>query len=488
MNYPFNLYLVILSVLLLSCNRHPGTSLSAGRNPEVYPDYSGITIPVNIAPMNFSIEEDGQRYFVEVHGKDGLKLSSSSGNGIIRFPEKKWKQFLEWNKNSNLEYHVYVRQKGEWQKFEPFVQTVTSDKTDPYLYYRLLHPGYESWTEISIVRRNLESFREKTVVANNVLEQNCINCHTFNKQNGGDFMFHVRGNNGGTYFKDGDNLKKVNLKTDHVPNGAVYPSWHPGGRYIAFSSNKVIQQFHAGGTKKIEVSDLESHLVLYDIDRNEIMDVEQGNTSSFMDTYPEWTPCGNYLYFCRAEQQEGNIDFSSIRYNLYRIAFDTVTRTFSNPEPVFLASESGKSVSFPKVSPDGRHIVFTMHDYGCFPIWHQEADLYSIEPGNAVAEKLPVNSEYTESYHSWSANGRWLIFSSKRDDGLAARPYLAWFSENGEVGKPFVLPQKDPALYKGSLKTYNLPEFAESAVSFSPGQLRDAAKSESIMPRWIKSN
>jgi len=488
MNFKFNLYLLMLPVLMLSCNSRPGTSLSAGRQPEIYPDYSGITIPVNIAPMNFLIEEEGDRYIVEVHGEDGSIISISSRNGIIRFPEKKWRNFLELNKNNHLEYQVSVKGKGEWKKFEPFMQTVTADKIDPFLYYRLLHPGYESWTEISIVRRNLESFREKTVVANNVLDQNCVNCHTFNKYNEDNFMFHVRGNNGGTYFLDGDNLEKVNLKTDHVPNGAVYPSWHPSGRFIAFSSNKVIQQFHAGGTKKIEVSDLESQLVLYDYERNEIMDVEQGTKGDFMDTYPEWTPCGNYLYFCRAIQPDENIDFSSIRYDLYRAAFSADTRTFSDPEPVFLASENGKSVSFPKVSPDGKRLIFTMHDYGCFPVWHQEADLYSLEMGIAVAEKLPVNSEFTESYHSWSASGRWLIFSSKRGDGLSARPYIAWFSESGVVGKPFVLPQKDPNFYKGYLKTYNLPEFAGSAVSFSPRQLRNAAKSKSILPQWIKSN
>jgi hypothetical protein len=488
MNYKFNLFLFILQVLLLSCNSNPGTRLSNGRLPAIYPDYSGITIPVNIAPINFLIEEDGESYIVEVHGENGSILSRSSRTGIIRFPENKWKNFLEQNQNSRLEYHVFVKDKGEWQKFDPFVQTVTSDKIDPFLYYRLLHPGYESWTEISIVRRNLESFKEKTVVANNVLDQNCVNCHTFNKYNQSDFMFHVRGNNGGTYFLEGDNLKKVNLKTDKVPNGAVYPSWHPTGRFIAFSSNKVIQQFHAGGSKKIEVSDLESQLVLYDYERNEILDVDSENRGNFMDTYPEWTPCGNYLYFCRAEQPGKNIDFSNIRYDLYRIAFQANTRTFSNPEPVFKASENGKSVSFPKVSPDGKRLVFTMHDYGCFPIWHQEADLYSIDPGIAVAEKLPVNSEFTESYHSWSANGRWLIFSSKRGDGLSARPYMAWFGENGTVGKPFVLPQKDPMFYDGYLKTYNLPEFAESEVSFSPRQLRNAAKARSIMPQWIKSN
>ena len=61
---------------------------------------------------------------------------------------------------------------------------------------------------------------------------------------------------------------------------------------------------------------------------------------------------------------------------------------------------------------------------------------------------MSLNSDETESYHSWSSNGKWLVFSSKRGDGLTARPYFAYFGSPDNVGKPFVLPQKDPTLYK----------------------------------------
>jgi len=454
------------------------------RMPVIYPDYTEVTIPVNIAPLHFYVQESGDRFFLEIKGENGESISVSSKDGAFYFPQKKWRKLLEQNQNGRLIYTVYAERGGEWLQFETFAQKVSADPVDPFLYYRLLHPGYESWTEISIVQRNLESFKERILVENNVLDQNCVNCHSFNHQNPDDFMLHVRGSHGGTYFLEGDNLVNVNLKTEGNENGATYPRWHPSGRFVAFSSNKVVQQFHSAEAKKIEVSDLNSKLVLYDREQNEIMDIDVQNNGQFMDTYPEWSSDGQTLYFCRAEQIGKEYDYRDIKYNLFRVEFDPETRESGFAEPVFKASEMDKSVSFPRISPDGKSLVFTLHDYGCFPIWHKEADLYSINLEDFKVEKLPVNSEFTESYHSWSSNGRWLLFSSKRGDGLSARPYMAYVSETGEVGKPFILPQKDPRFYEQFVKTYNIPEFSTAEVSFSPGKLRRAATSEPVQAKW----
>lgn len=485
MNFRNFVYLFLLIAALFSCTEKPDEdSLPMNRTPHLKPDYSEITIPVNIAPLNFFVDEEGEAFFAIIKGNEGSALTASSENGKIQFSEKKWKNLLGKNAGKNLTYTVYVKKEGEWEKFEPFYQTVSSDKVDPYIYYRLLHPGYESWTEISIMQRSLENFDEKPVVQNNVLDQNCVNCHAFNSQNQDRFLFHVRGSHGGTYFWEGGNLKKVNLKTREMKNGAVYPRWHPSGNYVAFSSNKVVQRFHSSEMKKIEVSDLNSSLVMYDTQTNEMMDVPVNNTGQFMDTYPEWSPDGKYLYFCRAKQISDEYNYQDIKYDLYRVAFDPGTRNFGEVDLVFAASAQGSSVSFPRISPDGNSLVFTMHDYGCFPIWHKEADLYCLNLNDLSVSKMPVNSEFTESYHSWSSSGRWLIFSSKRGDGLSARPYITWVDKNGNAAKPFVVPQKDPLFYSHFIKTFNIPEFATTEVSFTPGQLREVAMSKALEPEW----
>ncbi len=476
----------VLIILLASCNNPPGkNSISLDRKPTIYPDYTEITIPPNIAPLNFSVEEEGKSFFVDVHGDNGTALSFSSKNGIIHFPKNKWEKLIKKNSGKKLVYTIYIKKKGKWFKFDSFIQTVSDALVDPYLYYRLLYPGYESWKEISIVQRDLESFSEKTVVDNSVIDQNCVNCHSFNNQNPDDFLFHVRGSKGGTYFLDNGNLKKVNIRTERMKNGAVYSRWHPSGRFVAFSSNKVVQRFHSSHLKKIEVSDLNSTLVLYDVEKNETLDASPDNNGQFMDTYPEWSPDGKYLYFCRAAQIVEQYDYRDIKYDLYRMEFNPVTRKFSPVEPVFQASVQSKSASFPRISPDGGLLVFTLHNYGCFPIWHKEADLYFVNLDDFAVTQLPVNSDFTESYHSWSSNGRWLLFSSKRDDGLTARPFVAYIGPNGKAEKPFIVPQKDPLFYRRFIKTFNIPEFAISEISFTPDQLRKAAAGEPVQSKWV---
>ena len=478
------LLIFAISCILLACHSRPDGKISKVANkPAIDPDYSALTIPVNIAPLNFSVKEKGESFYVKILAEKGGIIEISSKSGIIKIPEEKWKELLAENADKKLTYKVFVKKQGVWNEYEPFTNTVSASPVSPFLYYRILYPGYESWSDISIIQRSLESFDEKVVIDNNVVNQNCVNCHAMNLQNSGEFMFHMRGSMGGTYIVSDGELKKFNLKTKEMENGATYPRWHPSGKFIAFSSNKVVQQFHSSENKKIEVSDLASTLVLYDLAKNEMFNIETGNDQKFMDTYPEWSPDGSYLYFCRAEQIGKQYNYQDIKYNLCRMHFNLGNRRFGEVETIFDAAAQGKSASFPRISPDGNFLVFTLHDFGCFPIWHKEADLYSINLKDMSCDKMNVNSEFTESYHSWSANGRWLIFSSKRGDGLTARPYFSFIDENGVSGKTFVLPQEDPEFYSRFLKTFNIPELAESDFTFTPGEIREAAEKEPVQAK-----
>ena len=482
-----NLIVIIIAfAFLTACKSGPGERVTkVDKQPQIEPGYTGITIPVNIAPLNFILKEKGDSYAVTITSEAGESIEILSREGEIIVPEKKWRSLLNSAAGQKITYKTFVKNAGKWIEFESFSNSVSKAPIPPYVLYRLLYPGYESWKEMSIMQRSLETFDEKAVIKNEVVDENCVNCHAVNQQNPANFMFHVRGSMGGTFFVLEGDLQKFNLKTKEMENGATYPRWHPSGKFVAFSSNKVVQQFHSSEQKKIEVSDLESSLLLYNVTENSIQPVTFKNSNLFMDTYPEWSPDGKYLYFCRAKQIDKNYLYSDIRYNLYRTAFNGETKSFSAEELVFNADTIGKSVSFPRISPDGKQLIFTLHNYGCFPIWHKEADLWSINLEDFSTKPVAVNSDFTESYHSWSANGRWLIFSSKRDDGLSARPYIAYIDESGNAHKPFILPQKDPLFYSRFLKTFNIPEFSESDFSFLPGEIRKAAQKEAKPAKWL---
>ena len=483
--------LFILITLLSSCTGKPGGNISeTGTLPTTDPDYSGVTIPPNIAPLNFKITEDGTAFFVRFSTDSKTIIETGSKNGIISIPERKWKKFLEENKGRDFNIEIYLKnKKSGWSRYNTITNKIAPEPVDPYITYRLLYPGYESWKEIYIKQRCLENFRERSIIENSLVEENCLNCHSYNNTGTSeDFLFHMRGSMGGTYFYTGGDFKKVNLKTKEMKNGAVYPRWHPSGKYVAFSSNKIVQQFHSALNKKVEVSDLESSLVLYDIDRNEMMDVQLADKELYMDTYPEWSPDGMYLYFCRAPAVGEIFDYDSVRYDLYRAPFDAATRKTGKAELVFDASSVNKSVSFPRVSPDGRFLVLTLHDYGCFPIWHKEADLQIIDLQTLKPSRMELNSDFTDSYHSWSSNSRWLVFSSRRIDGMTTRFFISYIDENGGSGKPFIMPQKDPEFYGRFIKSFNLPEFSTQEVNVNPGKIRKRAKGDALQAKWVEKN
>jgi WD40 repeat protein len=482
--------LVLLSVIFLpsSCKTDNHDNIpSLGREPIIEPDYSGVTIPPNIAPMNFIILEDGSSFKIRAKSSNGTRLNTESSDGIVRFPFKFWKRLLAGSQGGKIEIDVISKDKGKKvKKYDPIFMNIASEPIDPYLCYRLLYPGYKFWGDMKIVQRSTEDFKETSLVENQLLKDNCINCHSFRQNNPKRFLLHVRGSVGGTYFVDGEKVTRTSLKTQNMPVNAVYPSWHPSGRYVAFSSNKTVQAFHMRPEKNIEVFDLFSSLVIYDVEKNEIYSCPETDTVKYMETFPCWSPGGEYLYYCRTPQVKKGTDIKQVKYDLVRKSFDQVTGLFGKAEVVFNALDINKSVSLPSISPDGQYLVFVLHDYGTFSIWHKEADLYLLNLQNGKVDRMSLNSNESESYHSWSSNGRWLAFSSKRGDGLTARPYFAYFGSPDNVGKPFVLPQKDPALYKRMGKTFNRPEFVTGKINVGPRDFARASKKESLKARWVE--
>lgn len=477
-----NLLFAILIIFSAGCGKDSLKMEQAKRIPSINPDYINVTIPPNIAPLNFMINEGKSTYRAEISTENGscaIKINSS--DGIISFPEKKWRKLLKENTGRKIIIQVFSKDGTTEIKFDPFYINIAEEAIDPYLVYRLIYPGYYSWSHIRIAQRCLETFEEPILADNAVLENNCLNCHTFNANNPDQFLIHVRGSKSGTYFYDKGKITRTDPKIESMPGSATYPAWHPDGRYVAFSSNQVRQGFYAHYEKSIEVFDLVSSLVVYDRQKNEIINVPDNDSLKYQHTFPSWSPDGNYLYFCRAKQVNKSAavtpeEIQSTRYDLVRVTFQKETGAFGQPEIVYHASDSLQSVSFPRISPDGKMLVMTVHDFGTFPIWHKEADLYLLNLENGRINKMALNSPESESYHSWSSNSKWLVFSSKRTDGRSTRPFFAYIKNPDECGKPFIMPQENPRKYESMLESYNIPELVKGRVKAGPRDLESASE------------
>jgi Tol biopolymer transport system component len=272
-------------------------------------------------------------------------------------------------------------------------------------------------------------------------------------------------------------LSKVDTKNDSTLSAGVYPAWHPNGRYVAFSVNRIVQSFHAIPNRKIEVIDTLADLELYDAEKNRVIKNKSISSPDRYETFPTWSPDGRYLYFCSAKFQKFN-DYQNIKFDLLRIAFDPSTETFGNTDTVIHASLNGFSVSFPRISPNGQYLVYTRSRYGSFTIWHDDSDLYQIDLKTGETTKPDINSDKAESYHSWSSSSHWMVFSSRRINGLYTMPYFTYIDSTGKAYKPFLLPQKNPGFYDNFLKSYNIPELVKAKVQMDPRSLEKIIKSE----------
>jgi hypothetical protein len=479
----------LLSLMILFCGSQfiaaatpPQKYTSVERQAAIYPDYTSIIIPPNIAPMNFMIQEEGDRFLVQLRGQDQA-LTVLSKNDKICFPASDWKKFLQRQIGRNCSINIFVRKQGQWFKYADAEMTIADAPIDEALVYRLINPAYHIWAEMGIYQRNLTNFKQKLIFSNRSVEKGCINCHSFRQNDPQSMMLHLRGGPGtALLLAENGEIKNINTRTNFNPSPGAYRCWHPNGRYIAFSANKVTQFFHAYGENR-DVYDLSSDLILYDIETNTVSSCPQIADVKEMETYPMWTPDGRTLYFCSAPQpdfsDELNLPYDKIMYSLKRIAFSPEEKTWGRVETVIDAQVAGLSVTHPSVSPDGRFLLFCMSGYGNFTIYKRDSDLYLMDLRTGEYHLLPINSNKADSYHSWSSNSRWFVFSSKRDNGIVARPYFAYIDHDGNVGKPFIMPQEDPSFYLTFLKTYNVPELVKSEVKINSRQWTKAAHQKS---------
>lgn len=468
---------ITLYICLMLCLAACGSSVTSpepvDQLPDIYPDYTYVTIPAGIAPMNFNFLGEYKRIDVEVTGGKSGRIHINDKE--ISFPQKKWRKLLKENTGDSLHFTVSVKQNRKWKQYRSFAMYVSPDSIAYGLVYRKIAPGYEVYSKMGIYERDLSTFKERPLLENTMVPGMCVNCHAFNQTNPDHMSLHIRGKQGATLMQVNGKVRALNTKTDSTLSTFTHPYWHPSGEYIAYSMNQTRQGFHSVKEKLIEVLDLASDISVYHPETRELLRSPLLEQKESFETFPAFSADGRTLFFCSADARPIPEEFNEVRYNLCSIAFNPETGTFGDRVDTLInAAVDKKSISFPRPSYDGKYLMYTLSDYGNFSIWHKEADLWLLNLQDGTTRPITeVNSDDTDSFHNWTESSRWFVFSSRRGDGLYTRLYLAHMDEAGNVSKPFLLPQENPLeYYDESVYSYNVPDFTNEPVDLDHRRAR----------------
>jgi len=207
---------------------------------------------------------------------------------------------------------------------------------------------------------------------------------------------------------------------------------------------------------------------VYDREKRTFKPLPGADDPQYVQSNPTWSPDGKYVVFARTKTYGRDVVANArtvllsekdvpefienkepFKFDLYRVPFNDGKG--GKAEPIEGASHNGKSNYFAKFSPDGKWIVFCKAEN--YMLLMPDSELYIIPAQGGEARRLRANTPRMNSWHSWSSNGRWLVFSSKANTAYT-QLFLTHIDADGESTPPVVLER-----FTGTDRAANIPEF-----------------------------
>ena len=462
--------LAIAMLLLTACDATVTNPKPSADLPPIYPDYVGVTIPAEIAPMNFTLQPALTYDLMDVRARGSVGGEIHSQGMCADFDIDDWHSLTRENKGGRITFTVCARHDGEWTQFADFTMDVSPNPLSDYgLTYRRIAPGYEVGGNMGIYQRELSTFSEEALVTQGALGGQCFNCHTANATNPDRVTMQIRGETGGTLIMKDGRQSWLNTRTDSTKMAGSYAYWHPGGDYIAYTAGLVEQCFFVGNGKPIEVYHRFGNIVVLDVRSNELITDSRLMTPDWVEIFPSFSPDGRTLYYSTSRNVRLPYGYEGVKCSIVALPFDSATGTFGAQADTLLnGPKDDASYVLARPSYDGRWLMYAKCSRSNFPIQQPDADLYVMN--TATRETWPLaaaNSPLAESYPNWSSDSRWVVFESKRENGQYTQLYLCGIAGDGRATKAFILPQRDPwNYYHNMMDAYNVPDFTRTRVDF----------------------
>lgn len=371
--------------------------------------------------------------------------------------------------------------------------STSKDRVDASIFYRQVQlpfkVGKRNFRKIKWRLGDISSYEKPPVVMKNIPV--CASCHLFSRDGSLISMEMNYQDDSGAHFiapvrENIELSEKDFMSWNDFPKPELLPKTRglfakisPSGRYMVSTVHEIS---YAALTNDLAFSQLffptYGVLAWYSVDNREFHLLAGADDYDFVQTDPSWSCDEKYIVFARSKtKNEYHEDITNIRthiedtgihelnekfpiqFDLYRIPFNQGKG--GSPEPLQGASHNGMSNYFPRYSPDSKWIVFTRSRTGI--MLQPDSELYIIPAAGGEARRMRCNRELFNSWHSFSPNGKWLLFSSKANTPFT-EIFLTHIDENGVDSPPVCLSRFSDDSYAA-----NVPEF----VNIGPGAIKN---------------
>jgi tetratricopeptide (TPR) repeat protein len=478
---------LVVPALLSMALFHSGAAGAAGPELRItYPQEGTLFPPESLAPTFVweNIAGHDGRWEIVIRGGQGVELLHASVDAPRWQPsEEAWKQVKDLSLERDVELTVAGPSTGKGAPTSASVHFRTSkDVVGDSLFYREVPlPFLKAVQDPSRIRWRYGTIDQPAgppIVLQNLPV--CGNCHSFSDDGSALGLDVDYGNDKGAYavmpvqkHMVMDDAKIITWsdykRSDEELTFGLLSRVSPTGRYV-ISTVKDRSVFVA--LPDIMFSQLffpiKGILVVYDRETKTFSALPGADDPQYVQTNAVWSPDGKYIVFARAKayhaehlEQKNSVlvdtkdvpefaeDKQPFRYDLYRIPFNDGKG--GTPEPLQGASDDGMSNFFPKYSPDGKWIVFCKAR--SYMLLQPDSELWIMPASGGAARRLRYNTARMNSWHSWSSNSRWLVFSSKVNTPYT-QLFLTHIDENGNDSPPVLLER-----FTSPDRAANIPEF-----------------------------
>lgn len=473
-----HLLLALVSIVLIG-----GTGLAAEDEGLrlTYPWNDTLFPPDIVAPTFVWQDGKGETWEVSVRDADGKEIVAAKATEPSWRPsEESWKDIKK--KSLERDAKVTISRVGGTPESTSITIRTSKDPVGDSIFYREVPlPFIKAVQDPSKIRwryGTVDSEEAPPIVLENLPV--CGNCHSF-ADNGSVLGLDVDyGNDKGGYgllpvsshmVMDDESIitwADYERDDDEITFGLL-SRVSPTGRYVV-STVKDRSVFVAMDDLMISqlFFPIKGILVVYDRETEEFFALPGADDPQYVQTNPVWSPDGKEILFARTkayrsekleQQNAALLDLSdvpefteegkSFQYDIYRIPFNEGKGGAA--EPLDGAADNGMSNYFPKYSPDGKWIVFTKSED--YMLLRPDSELFIVPTRGGEARRLKNNTPRMNSWHSWSSNSRWLVFSSKMN-GPYTQLFLTHIDDEGNDTPPVLLER-----FTSSDRAANIPEF-----------------------------